>query len=63
MGPAILITLGILFLLDQWRGGFLSFGNTWPVILLVIGGIKLVQASASTEGHIGDTPAAPGQQQ
>lgn len=52
MGPAILITIGVLFLIQQstWRFGF---WQTWPVILLVIGAIKLGEALASTEGHIG----------
>lgn len=63
MGPAIITTIGILFLLNQIRGGYLSFGNTWPVILLVIGLVKLASALAPKEGHITDDvstpPAAP----
>jgi len=60
MGPAILVTLGILFLLDQLRGGYFSFGNTIPVILIVIGLISLASALASTEGHVSDSvPPAP----
>jgi len=60
MGPAIIITVGVLFLLDQVRGGYLSFGNTFPVILIVIGAISLASNLASTEGHItGPVPAAP----
>lgn len=50
MGPAILITLGILILLGQT--GVANFDRTWPVILIVIGAIKILQSSASTEGHI-----------
>jgi hypothetical protein len=50
MGPAMLVTVGVLFLLENL--GALGFGRTWPVILLVIGGVKLLQGSASTEGHI-----------
>jgi len=50
MGPAILITLGVLILLGQ--AGIASFDRTWPVILIVIGAIKILQSSASTEGHI-----------
>ncbi|MGO8986767.1 MAG: LiaI-LiaF-like domain-containing protein [Terriglobales bacterium] len=49
MGPAMLLTIGILFLIDNLNGP--NFSHTWPVILLVIGGIKLLQGSASTEGH------------
>jgi hypothetical protein len=60
MGPAIVITIGVLFLLDQWRGGNLSFSDTWPVILLVIGAIQLAAAVSSSEGHLyGPVPPAP----
>lgn len=58
MGPAILITLGILLLLDQVRGGYLSFGNTFPVILIVIGAISLASNMAPADGHISG-PVAP----
>ena len=50
MGPAMLLTVGFLFLLESLNVA--NFGRTWPVILLVIGGIKLMQGSASLEGHI-----------
>lgn len=64
MGPAVIITVGLLFLLDQMRGGYFAFSTTWPVILLVIGAINLICALAPTEGHISGpvppvTPAAP----
>ncbi len=51
MGPAILVTVGVLFLLDNV--GRLEFHRTWPAILLVIGVVKLVQSNASYGGHIG----------
>ena len=61
MGPAVVITVGVLFLLDQMRGEFFSFSNTWPVILLVIGAVQLASALSSSEGHIyGPVPPAPG---
>ncbi|OLC96265.1 MAG: hypothetical protein DMG35_06390 [Acidobacteria bacterium] len=62
MGPAIIITVGVLFLLDQMRGGYFSFNNTFPIILIVIGAIQLASALSSTEGHIYGSvpPAAPG---
>jgi hypothetical protein len=50
MGPAILITLGVVFLIGFERG--------WPAILLVIGVVKLMQSNASSEGHVG--PFIPG---
>ncbi len=50
MGPVVLITLGVLFLLDHVNS-YLSFGRTWPVILLAIGALKILESMASTEGH------------
>jgi hypothetical protein len=60
MGPAIIITVGVLFLLDQMRGGNFSFGNTFPIILIVIGIISLASALAPMDGHVSDTyPPVP----
>jgi LiaI-LiaF-like transmembrane region/B-box zinc finger len=56
MGPAMLVTLGVLFLLDSV--GRVGFGRTWPAILLVIGVVKLMQSNASYDGHIGTLPPA-----
>jgi len=56
MGPAIITTIGILFLLAEFRGGFLAFHHTFPVILIVIGAILLASSLAPTDGHI-DTSA------
>ena len=59
MGPAVIITVGVLFLIDQMRGGYLSFGNTYPVILIVIGAISLAAAAAPSDGHVsGPVPPA-----
>ncbi len=55
-GPAIVITIGVLFLLHQLRGGIFYFGHTWPVLLIVIGVLQLAAAMASREGHIIVTP-------
>jgi hypothetical protein len=57
MGPVVLITLGVLFLLQQMH--LASFNRLWPVILLVIGVVKLLQETASTEGHTGSQPPPP----
>jgi hypothetical protein len=59
MGPAVVITIGVLFLLDQMRGGYFSFGNTWPVVLIVIGAVLLASSLAPMEGHVSGTPAPP----
>lgn len=53
MGPAVLITLGILFLLDNYR--IAPFDTTFPVLLLVIGAVLLISRTGSTEGHIDPT--------
>ena len=58
MGPAVIITVGVLFLLEQTRSGF-SFGQTWPVILVVIGIISLASAMAPMNGHITSATAVP----
>jgi len=54
MAPAILVTLGVLFLLDSTSR--VGFGRTWPAILLVVGVVKLMQSNASDSGHIGPLP-------
>jgi len=63
-GPAILITLGVLFLLHQLHGGYFDFGNTWPVILVVIGLLQLASAFAPRDGHVSaqTSTAVPGVQ-
>ena len=58
MGPAVVLTLGFLFLYESL--GRVGFGRTWPILLLVIGGVKLYQSSASTEGHNTLPPPASG---
>jgi len=52
MGPAMLLTIGVLFLLDDSLHVASFWHGTWPVILLVVGAVKLMQGSASAEGHI-----------
>jgi len=59
MGPVIVVTVGVLFLLQEMRGGYFDFGNTYPVILIVIGLISLASAMASSEGHISAPPVPP----
>jgi hypothetical protein len=60
MGPAVVITIGVLFLLQEMRGGTYGFDNTYPIILVVIGAILLASSLASGEGHVSDgVPAAP----
>jgi hypothetical protein len=58
MGPAVLVTLGAIFQLNETTN--IDFWRTWPALLLVIGVIKLVQGNASYEGHVGPLPPGPG---
>lgn len=40
-GPVILVTIGVMALLDQYD--VLSFGRSWPVILIVFGVLMLAE--------------------
>lgn len=59
MGPVIVVTVGVLFLLQEMRGGYFDFGNTYPVILVVIGLISLASAMASSDGHVSSASPVP----
>lgn len=65
MGAAVLITLGVLFLMESYN--VISFDRSFPVLLLVIGCVLLVARTGSTEGHIqpgwiaGSVPQPPAQ--
>ena len=43
-GPVILITLGVLFLMDTLAPGW-GIGRTWPVLLVVVGILRLVETA------------------
>lgn len=55
VGPAVVITLGVLWLLNEVHGGRFYFGSTWPILLIVIGLLHLASSMASHEGHIDST--------
>jgi hypothetical protein len=46
MGPVILITIGVIFLIGEMGWG-LRFRDLWPVILIVIGAVKVYEALTS----------------
>src|SRR5271165_3542846 len=66
MGPAVLITLGVLFLLAQVTSSYwLNFDRTWPALLIVIGLVSFLRHSAPVNGHVpreymAAPPVAPG---
>jgi hypothetical protein len=51
MGPVVLVTIGTLFLIQELSDR-LEFHETWPLLLIVIGIVKVLQHTAPTEGHI-----------
>lgn len=60
VGPAVLVTLGVLFLLETQD--IISFGRTWPVLLVVIGLIKVLRGprgGSPPGGFAGPPPGVP----
>ena len=59
MGPAVLVTLGLLFLAGNMSG--YPFERTWPILLIVIGAIKVVRYVMPDDGHFnpGQYPPPP----
>jgi hypothetical protein len=57
MGPAMVLTTGILFLFHTMN--IADLDRTWPAWILAVGIVKLLQSSASSAGHIGPLPPAP----
>jgi hypothetical protein len=43
MGPVVIITVGLMFLMSQFVPGW-GVGRTWPALLIVIGVIKLLDS-------------------
>jgi hypothetical protein len=58
MGPAMVLTTGILFLFHTTN--IADLDRTWPAWILVVGVVKLLQSSASSAGHVGPLPPGPG---
>ena len=52
MGPVIVTTIGILFLLSEMGSGYFHIGNTYPVVFIVTGILLLTSALAPMDGHV-----------
>jgi hypothetical protein len=52
-GPLLLITLGVLMALHRFQN--VSFTKTWPVLLILLGVLKLLEMMALRSGE----PASP----
>lgn len=61
VGPAVLITLGTLILIEHLHGP--SFHRTWPLLLLIIGLVRLLESTDKTNpwnaGPLPPPPAPP----
>ena len=55
-GPVILITIGVLFAFDRYTE--FHFSQTWPVLLIVVGLLKL--AGGSRRQRLRDRRDSPG---
>lgn len=42
-GPIMVVTIGVLFAIHQ--AGIISFSRTWPLLIIVIGVMKLLERS------------------
>ena len=49
LAPALLVTFGILMVIGNLH--WLSFGRTWPLMLVVLGAVRVLQSTAPTAGH------------
>ena len=57
-GPILLMTLGVLFAVQQ--AGVLAFSRTWPLVLIVIGVTKLIErAVSSPQSFVPPPPGGP----
>ncbi|MBV9622471.1 MAG: hypothetical protein JOZ14_00660, partial [Acidobacteria bacterium] len=56
-GPAVLITIGVLSLIDNLHGP--GWDRTWPVVLLVIGALKLMERGRVSGPPPLEPPAPP----
>ena len=56
-GPIILITVGVLFLIDRFSQ--FSFTQTWPVLLIVVGIMKIFGGRRRRDDYIPPPPPPP----
>jgi hypothetical protein len=50
MGPAVLITLGLLFLIANLSD--YPVRRTWPILLIVMGAVRLLRYAVPGSGHV-----------
>jgi len=57
-GPLLLITLGILFAIHQ--AGGLAIYRSWPLLIIVVGVMKLIERTSAPSSGVYPPPPAPG---
>jgi hypothetical protein len=57
-GPVLLITLGVVLAIDHF--GSYSFSRTWPVLIIVIGLMKLLERALAPRPELPVGPNPPG---
>jgi hypothetical protein len=57
-GPILLITIGVLFAMHQ--AGVLHFSRTWPLIIITLGVLKLIERLAMPQPPASPTPPVGG---
>jgi hypothetical protein len=50
MGPVVMVLLGVLALLHTFQ--LLSFHRSWPLLLIGIGAVMVLQRSAPLDDHV-----------
>lgn len=56
-GPLMLIVLGTLFAMDH--AGSVSFGKSWPVLIILYGVLRLAERSLGGPGPMAPPPVNP----
>jgi len=56
-GPLVLIAIGMLFAIDHF--GTIGFEQTWPVLIILIGLLKLLERMVGGSGSAPPQPVQP----
>jgi len=53
-GPVMILVFGVTALLDQWH--ILSYGESWPLYLIVLGVLQLAERAAWSRAQVPSGP-------
>ena len=57
-GPAFILLVGIMALLDQWH--IIGFGRSWPLLLILAGLLALAERAALSQADLQNYAQQPG---